>query len=91
MSTIIKLKKCQGCGTYLNITEFYPHKGHKDGLQSYCKKCQKRRGKNKVGTKGPYKNSIENFTDVQLSKELRKRGYTVKAKKRDLYKNDVEL
>lgn len=37
----IKTKKCRKCGRELPASEFYVKKGAADGLQAWCKKCQK--------------------------------------------------
>jgi len=39
------MKKCNKCGQVKPVSEFYKHKGHKDGLSSYCKKCINKRCK----------------------------------------------
>jgi hypothetical protein len=33
-------KVCKRCGVEKEFTEFYPHKHHKDGLNTYCKPCE---------------------------------------------------
>lgn len=40
MEEMIKTKKCAKCGNEYPVTEFYKNNKHKDGLQSYCKRCQ---------------------------------------------------
>ena len=40
MEEMIKLKKCAKCGNEYPATEFYKNNKNKDGLQSYCKRCQ---------------------------------------------------
>lgn len=37
----IKTKRCPKCERFLPITEFNKSKSRKDGLQCYCKECQK--------------------------------------------------
>ena len=37
----IKTKRCSKCGRILPITEFHKDKSRKDGLQCWCKDCQK--------------------------------------------------
>ena len=34
-------KKCTKCGRELPVSEFHKNKAQKDGLQTYCKECQK--------------------------------------------------
>jgi hypothetical protein len=36
----VELKRCSGCKQYLNLSEFYKCLSKKDGLQTFCKKCQ---------------------------------------------------
>lgn len=36
-----KTKKCYKCKRILPVNEFYGNVGMKDGLQAYCKHCQK--------------------------------------------------
>ena len=38
----IKTKRCPSCGKELEAFNFYPSRSSADGLQSYCKKCQRR-------------------------------------------------
>lgn len=38
-------KVCTKCGKKKPLEEFYRHKGHKDGLSSYCKICKSVDGK----------------------------------------------
>lgn len=33
-------KQCKTCGAVKPLTDYYRHKGRKDGLQSWCKPCQ---------------------------------------------------
>lgn len=37
----MKTKICSKCKRELDITEFYKHKGYKNGLNSICKECKK--------------------------------------------------
>lgn len=38
----MNLKRCCSCGELLPESEFNKNKRNKDGLQAYCKACQKR-------------------------------------------------
>lgn len=35
------MKKCYKCGKQKQLTEFYPHKGNRDGRLGQCKECSK--------------------------------------------------
>ena len=71
----IKTKKCHKCGRELPISEFYTSKSSADGLQSWCKDCQKSRirGQRINKDRNP---DLAQFTPRQLIEELRHRGYT---------------
>ena len=47
-------KFCPGCKETKHTFEFYKHAGHKDGLKSNCKECDKSRVKNNY-----YKNIVD--------------------------------
>ena len=47
----IKTKKCSKCGRELPASEFYVKKGAADGLQAWCKKCQKTASHNRFVSK----------------------------------------
>lgn len=71
----IKTKKCSKCGRELPLSEFYLKRGASDGLQAWCKECQKERVRNYHINK--YCNpDLAQFTPRQLIEELRLRGYT---------------
>lgn len=38
-----KTKKCSSCGKRKKVEQFHKHSRTKDGLQSYCKACQKKK------------------------------------------------
>ena len=75
-------KECAHCHRTLPVTEYYKKKGTADGLQCYCKQCQKeinnvfKRKKDfkKVGGEG--NPELTRFTPRQLMLELKARGYT---------------
>lgn len=71
----IKTKKCSKCGRELPLSEFYSKKTSFDGLQSWCKECQKSRIRNHYTNK-PCNPDLAQFTPRQLIEELRHRGYT---------------
>lgn len=35
-------KRCRRCGEWKPFSEFYPAKGYRDGVSSYCKSCSKK-------------------------------------------------
>lgn len=37
----MKKKRCSTCGVEKDLSEFFAHKGHKDGYQGQCKDCRK--------------------------------------------------
>jgi hypothetical protein len=41
----IMTKLCRGCDTTKNTKEFAKHKNRKDGLQAFCRECNKARSK----------------------------------------------
>lgn len=71
----IKTKKCPKCGRELQIDEFYTNKSSADGLQSWCKDCQKERIRGRCINKG-CNPELSQFTPRQLIEELRARGYS---------------
>lgn len=75
----IKTKKCLKCGRELPLSEFYVKKGAADGLQAWCKECQKIASHNRFASKAHCKGSnpdLAQFTPRQLIEELKNRGYT---------------
>lgn len=44
----MKTKVCSKCGQEKSVEEFYAHSTAKDGLQPYCKYCQKEVAQNRV-------------------------------------------
>lgn len=75
----IKTKKCPKCGRELPSSEFYVKNGASDGLQAWCKKCQKTASHNRFASKAHCKccnPELAQFTPRQLIEELKNRGYT---------------
>lgn len=75
----IKTKRCPKCGRELPLSEFYVKKGAADGLQAWCKECQKTASHNRFASKAHCKccnPELGRFTPRQLIEELRARGYT---------------
>lgn len=81
------MKRCNRCGRELDESEFYKHKRAKDGLQPYCKQCQKElqrmsikaimpRLKEPQIREGKTNPELAQFTPRQLMEELKARGYT---------------
>lgn len=54
-------KRCACCGRHLEHTQFYASRTSKDGLQPYCKSCQKAYRK-----RHPAKEFKRNKDDVSL-------------------------
>ena len=71
----IKTKRCSKCGRELPLSEFYLMRVAADGLQDWCKRCQKERVRTNYTNKlcNP---DLAQFTPRQLIEELRHRGYT---------------
>lgn len=59
---LIKTKKCTRCGRELPVTEFHKKNNALDGLQSWCKECQREalRQKNKRESGGGMLRGTEN-------------------------------
>ena len=55
-------KRCAMCGRWLEVFQFNKSKTSKDGLQSYCKDCQK-----KYRMKHPNKEYKKNRKDESLN------------------------
>ena len=75
----VRTKKCSKCGRELPASEFYVKKGAADGLQAWCKECQKIDSRERFASKAHYKGcnpELGRFTPRQLIEELRARGYT---------------
>lgn len=75
----VRTKKCSKCGRELPVSEFYVKKEAADGLQTWCKECQKTASHNRLAYKAHCKGcnpDLAQFTTRQLIEELRHRGYT---------------
>lgn len=79
----IKTKRCPKCGRELPLSEFYVKNSAADGLQPWCKECQKtashNRFANRFDSMAHYKGcnpELGRFTPRQLIDELKNRGYT---------------
>lgn len=71
----IKTKRCLKCGRELPPSEFYVKNSAADGLQTWCKKCQKERARTNY-TNNHCHPDLAQFTPRQLIEELKNRGYT---------------
>lgn len=71
----IKTKKCSKCGRELPLNEFYLNRAAADGLQAWCKECQKERIRGHKINKD-CNPELAQFTLRQLIEELKKRGYS---------------
>lgn len=86
-------KRCSKCGAEKPLTEFFANKYSADGLQHYCKDCQRRyqrelyqRHKSLGNWGGSRKYNDPNnplciYTDRHLMLELRRRGWYGSLKK----------
>lgn len=81
------MKRCKRCGRELDESEFYKNKLKKDGLQPYCKECQRELNRMRIKPKlpqlkvpqiggGKVNPKLAAFTPRQLMEELKARGYT---------------
>lgn len=76
----METKKCSRCGQEKPFADFYAAKRNKDGLQSYCKECQKQLGKENRQKKTVQSivsgdSLLAGYTSRELIAELRRRGY----------------
>ena len=68
MTNKVRLKCCSKCKLWKSITEFYKNKSRKDGLNSWCKCCQKEYQQSSKGKKyyeeyhQKYKNEIDKYS-----------------------------
>ena len=69
------MKRCSKCGRELDESQFYAHSAAIDGLQSWCKECQKTQRLSKKTAQG-LNPELEKFTPRELIAELKARGYT---------------
>lgn len=73
----METKKCHKCGRVLSTTEFYKNRAMKDGLQTSCKECVKKRDEERQKKKQEEKIKLgfSIHTSRDLMHELAKRGY----------------
>ena len=57
----MRYKHCSKCKKLLPITDFYKDKRRKDGLQFYCKKCQKQRLKDVWANDSEYREKRKQY------------------------------
>lgn len=76
------MKKCSKCKEIKQLTEFYKHKSHPDGLTSECKICNKiYRDSNKLKIKERWSNYYNsNKTKVNLKNQLYRKNNKEKIK-----------
>ena len=74
---VMETKKCSKCGRVLPISEFNKSRRHKDGLQYYCRECQRERNMEATSLKKKLlsDNPLSGYTPRELLAELKKRGY----------------
>lgn len=81
------MKRCNRCGRELDESEFNKNIRTKDGLQYYCKECQRELNRMRIKPKlpqlkvpqiggGKVNSELAAFTPRQLMEELKARGYT---------------
>lgn len=73
---LIKTKKCPKCGRELPVTEFYKRSDAPDGLQGWCKQCQREAVNSRKYESGGASEEMRMYTSRQLMEELARRGYT---------------
>lgn len=73
----METKVCKCCGRELPIEMFNKHKKNSDGLQTYCKECQRQKNTENYNrkVKTSENSELSKFTPRELINELRKRGY----------------
>ncbi|NDV63985.1 hypothetical protein [Bacteroides sp. 224] len=78
MKAVGNAKFCPKCSQTKNVNEFYKNAASRDGLQHYCKECEKKRGCTKANQtkKTNMILNIADFSDESLFAEIRKRGYS---------------
>ena len=86
-------KVCKKCGRELPAEAFNRHAKSRDGLQPYCRECQRETAKAGAAKAGRPKKaqpapaptcpnpSVKEIPDHDLAQELRRRGYDVTCKK----------
>lgn len=76
MNTEITTKVCPKCGRELPTSEFNKSSKNKDGLQSWCRECQREAQKRVPKIKDVRSdNPLSAYTPRQLMAELKRRGY----------------
>ena len=87
------MKVCKKCGRELPAEAFNRHAKSRDGLQPYCRECQRETAKAGAAKAGRPKKaqpapaptipnpSVKEIPDHDLDQELRRRGYDVTCKK----------
>lgn len=79
MEITTNTKVCNKCGNELPISQFYAHRGSKDGYLGHCKRCHLDIAKTKRDKAkqicADSQNPLSTFTPRELIEELRKRGY----------------
>lgn len=81
------LKTCIGCGCQKPLTEFYAHKGAKDGRQSRCKACWQARTEAWIAAH-PEQHKAKSLARVKRYQE--KRLDDVRAAERARYHTDAD-
>lgn len=72
--------KCKCCGTERPAHDFRTDRRSKTGYALICKACETQKRKNAIAKSGAVvadirQRSLEDYTPVELMKELRRRGY----------------
>lgn len=73
----METKLCKCCGRELPIEMFNKHKRNSDGLQIYCKDCQKQKNQLSINKRKleVINSELAKYTPRELINELRRRGY----------------
>ena len=74
----METKTCSKCGRELPVTEFNKHNRTPDGLQKWCRECQKEHWHEKhVGVPVKRRSPLSRYTDAELLNELKARAKNI--------------
>lgn len=74
---MMETKLCKCCGRELPISQFNKHSKNSDGLQAYCKDCQKQKNQLSINKRKleVINSELAKYTPRELINELHRRGY----------------